>query len=148
MSPRPSFPRSSLDALEFEATTLEDARAVIDELPAGLAHRGAESTLGSIGEPSLRLRKSQAPRDRSVNAMGWAWLEELPPEVRPHELPILFPHIVNRMALVWSDREEAMTYLLELMVDDRGDRRGFPMKIAQELAQLREWREQVLRPAR
>jgi hypothetical protein len=31
------------------------------------------------------------------------------------------------------------------MVDERGDRRGFPMEVVEELAVLRDWREQRLR---
>ncbi|MGH8717374.1 MAG: hypothetical protein ACREV0_00270, partial [Burkholderiales bacterium] len=50
----------------------------------------------------------------------------------PVELERAFPRILNKIAELW-EMPEARTYFEELMVDRRGNRKGFPPKIAEEI---------------
>src|SRR5688572_24851759 len=50
----------------------------------------------------------------------------------PVELERVFPRILNKIAELW-EMPEARTYFEELMVDQRGNRKGFPPKIAEEI---------------
>jgi hypothetical protein len=129
--------RSSSNDFEFEVTTFDDARAALEAPPPGVR----TTVFGDTTDSPFR-RKAHSPRDRVLNSVAWAWLEGLPSEVRPRELAVQFPHVVNRIALLWPDDRAALEHLNSLMVDDRGDRRGFPMDVVGELATLREWREQ------
>jgi uncharacterized protein len=43
-----------------------------------------------------------------------------------------FPKIVTSLTVLWGDRD-LQPYLDKLVVDDRGDREGFPQDVMQEL---------------
>jgi hypothetical protein len=131
------------DGLEFEVTSFDAARASMDELPAGLKAASARS---DAADSTFR-RKPLAARDRVLSTEAWNWLEALPSDVRPKALALQFPHVVNQVALIWASGSESLRYLRNLMVDQRGGRRGFPMAVADELAKLYEWREKALRDA-
>lgn len=132
--------RASPADFEFEVTSFDDARAALEAPPPGVR----QTVFGDTIDSPFR-RKPQVPRDRVLSSAAWAWLEALPSEVRPRELAVQFPHVANRMAILWPDDRDTLEYLHSLMVDDRGDRRGFPMEVVEELAALRDWREQNLR---
>jgi hypothetical protein len=129
--------RSSSNDFEFEVTTFDDARAALEAPPPGVRN----TVFGDAGDSTFR-RKPHTPRDRVLSSVAWAWLEGLPSEVRPRELAVQFPHVVNRIAVLWHDDRATLENLRSLMVDDRGDRRGFPMEVAAEIASLHDWREQ------
>ena len=74
------------------------------------------------------------------------WLEKLPPEAQPKETVEQYPRLVNRIATAWKHPEELMEYIDELLVNTRGDRAGFPMKIALELATLKDYYEMNVHP--
>jgi uncharacterized protein len=50
----------------------------------------------------------------------------------PSQLERLFPHVLNRIAALW-DEPEVDAYFEELMVDNRGGRKGFPPAVVQEI---------------
>lgn len=131
------------DGLEFEVTSFDAARASLEELPPGLKSPASHSE----ATDSTRRRKAIAARDRILSAEAWSWLEALPSEVRPKALALQFPHVVNQMALIWPSGTESLRHLRDLMVDQRGGRRGFPMSVADEIAKLYEWREKAMRDA-
>lgn len=131
------------DGLEFEVTSFDAARASLEELPPGLKPAVAHSE----GSESTFRRKAVAGRDRILSAEAWNWLEALPNGVRPKALALQFPHVVNRLALIWTSGTESLRFLRNLMVDQRGGRRGFPMSVADEIARLYEWREKAMRDA-
>lgn len=129
--------RSSPMDFEFEVTTFDDARAALEAPPPGVRN----TAFGDATDSTFR-RKPRTPRERVLSSATWAWLEGLPADVRPRELAVQFAHVANRIALLWPDDRASLEYLHALMVDDRGDRRGFPMEVVAEIAVLREWREQ------
>jgi hypothetical protein len=64
------------------------------------------------------------------------WVQQLPPEVRPRQLVIQYARIANKLASLWPQPIACEKYLNELMIDERGDRQGFPAEVALELAAL------------
>ncbi len=57
--------------------------------------------------------------------------------VRPAVLARKFPRIANSIAELWRRVARCEEYLDTLVVDTRGNRSGFPLEVAQELAALR-----------
>jgi len=101
----------------------------------------AERPLGGQSQAAL-----QAPaRATSLNRRAVDWLAELPANVRPRELAMRFPHVVNNLAAVWHEREKCCEYFDSLMRDRRGGRRGFPPRVAFELTVLKRQHEALLR---
>jgi hypothetical protein len=52
------------------------------------------------------------------------------------ELEVKFPRIIERIVELWN-KDELDHYLNEIMIDDRGNRQGFPEEIASEILFLR-----------
>ena len=72
-----------------------------------------------------------------INKDVLAWLEQLPPEVRPKELAIQYPRIFNKIVELWRRPLLCEKYLDELLMDERGTRKGFPEDVATELTVLK-----------
>lgn len=85
----------------------------------GLAHSGADPFLTEFWQGPIK-----------------AWLEQLPEEIRPHQLLAGYPRVVAKMATLWDDRTAMETYLFDLLVDKRGNRRGFPAAMTAEIRRL------------
>jgi hypothetical protein len=62
---------------------------------------------------------------------------ELPPNVQPDISLVLehYPKIGTRISLLWGSAE-LHKYLNDLILDDRGDREGFPPRIAAAIMRL------------
>ncbi|MBI4937627.1 MAG: ankyrin repeat domain-containing protein [Nitrosomonadales bacterium] len=56
-------------------------------------------------------------------------------QLYPHALEKQFPRIVNKIIELW-DTPQMEAYFLDLMVDKRGDRQGFPSAVATEIYYL------------
>lgn len=91
-------------------------------------------------------RKPEAPVSLTENARKW--LAKLPEESRPVLLVEQYPRLVNRISTLWRHPDELMEYLNDLLMDTRGrgDRQGFPMAVAMELASLKDYYELNLHP--
>jgi hypothetical protein len=74
------------------------------------------------------------------------WLASLPADVRPRSLPIQFVRIANSMARAWSTPRTCLEYFDDLLIDRRGDRHGFPVDVALELAGLKNYYETSVHP--
>ena len=68
------------------------------------------------------------------------WLDALPRRVRPHSLCESYPRIANLIAAMWGDAEGLMAYFEELLIDRRGNRRGFTSEVANDLRALQLYR--------
>jgi tRNA A58 N-methylase Trm61 len=130
------------DGLEFEVTSLDQARDALEELPLGMKARSR-----SDASDSTFRRKPITARDRIVSPQAWSWLESLPSEVRPKALVVQFPHVVNQLALLWRSDADCLHHLRNLMIDERGGRRGFPVAVADEISKLYDWCEKSIRDA-
>ena len=71
-----------------------------------------------------------------------AWLRTLPVSLRPMHLCKAFPRVANRIALVWNDYDLANGVFNDLLLDRRGNRKGFPPAVAAEILRLHAYHEQ------
>ncbi len=99
------------------------------------------STWQDIPPPRSLAKNWQAHRPTTSEAkpdirLLLPWVQELPEEVRPRQLVIQYARIANRLASLWHHPAACEKYLNELMIDERGDRKGFPAEVALELATL------------
>jgi hypothetical protein len=76
------------------------------------------------------------------------WLHDLPTAVRPVALPQTYARIANRICALWNDPLRCARFLTDLMIDRRGNRIGFPPKVAMELATLGAHYESLHPPGR
>jgi hypothetical protein len=91
---------------------------------------------GTADQPSIRdarLGSRSGIRTREVQA----WLDRLPQAARALALAETFPRIAERIASLDVDAAHAARYLTQLLIDQRGDRQGFPMEVGRELLRLR-----------
>ena len=67
------------------------------------------------------------------------WIAALPVEFQPTATARVFPRIANQLATLWSMPGEMASYFSELLVDNRGGRQGFPIRVLGELHALRQY---------
>jgi hypothetical protein len=65
------------------------------------------------------------------------WLTMLAPDARPQALVTQFPRLANRVAADWKSPEMCRAFLHQLLVDQRGNRQGFPKDVARDILALR-----------
>ena len=117
-------------SLEFEKVSFSDARKVLDETgPA--AYSVAKKTENWA-------EKRTATQNEPLSDDASAWMAELPESVRPRQLALRYARIANRICQLWPERLKCERFLDDLMTDQRGGRKGFPLQIANELATLRD----------
>lgn len=85
------------------------------------------------------LQRMEYEEDKQVSQQGMKWLLSLERDYFPIELARHYPRIINRLAHTWDIPGEGVKYLDSLLLDDRGDREGFPMSVLRELIALREY---------
>jgi hypothetical protein len=115
-----------MKSLEFEKVSVDDARKALE----GESKRD--------DKPDLAAQRT-GKADAVLLEATVAWLAELPYEARPAELARQFPRIANSIAELWRRVARCEVYLDALVVDGRGDRKGFPPVVAQELTKLRNY---------
>jgi hypothetical protein len=86
--------------------------------------------------------RSAAPAQEVLSSAAAAWLRSLPPTLRPMHLCNAFPRVANRIALAWGDPDLADGVFNELLLDRRGNRKGFPPAVASEILRLHAYHEQ------
>jgi len=110
--------------LRYEHVSVGEARAAADGAPAAQAS----------GYPAGP-RTDRAPE--ILNDATLRWVVGLPPPLRPLQLGRRFPRIANKLCDLWSEPCLCNRYLSELLLDTRdGERQGFPIAVATELAAL------------
>lgn len=85
------------------------------------------------------LQRMEYEEEKQVSQKGMKWLLSLERDYFPIELARSYPRIVNKLAQTWDIPGEGTKYLDGLLLDDRGDRQGFPMSVLRELIALREF---------
>ena len=93
----------------------------------------------------MRLRDAQvrtwrrAPprdRDRILLSATHLWLRQIPSSLLPKHMCRHHPHLVNRFADCWGDKERLQALIDDLLIDKRGDRKGFSARVRGEIEQL------------
>ena len=115
-----------MKSLEFEKVSVDDARKALDGTPKAEDKPKTDMRRGPDANPVLL--------DATV-----AWIAELPYAARPSELARRYPRIANSIAELWRRVARCEEYLDTLLVDQRGDRKGFPPAVAQELTVLKNY---------
>jgi hypothetical protein len=85
-------------------------------------------------------------RSRQLEAAAIRLLETLPPTLRMVALRGQFPRILNRLADAWHSPSAFDALTGSLLIDDRGQRQGFPFEVVAELAELREYYFAMVHP--
>jgi hypothetical protein len=101
----------------------------------------------AAAEALIALRRAPTKDDLELNAEGQALLDSLEAGLRPNELAASFPRIVNQMARLWRRPREMDKYFDGLLVDTRGNRHGFSLKVLIELTTLKEHYQTTAFPA-
>ncbi len=73
----------------------------------------------------------------------FAWASTLPLDIQPRTLLYKFPRIANLMAAMWQDPNSLRRYVDDLLVDNRGNRQGFPLEVLRELFKLRAYYDEL-----
>ena len=122
-----------MKSLEFEKVSVDDARKALDG--------------PSKAEATPKIVRRSADANPVLLDATVAWMNELPYAARPTELAQRYPRIANSIAELWPRVGRCEQYLDSLLVDQRGDRKGFPMAIALEIASLRSYYTELHPPA-
>jgi hypothetical protein len=83
-------------------------------------------------------RRNAVPVDEPL-PRTFKWVARLPRDIRPLELMRAFPRIANLIASVWDEPESMHDYFDQLLVDRRGNRKGFGPDVMDELCALRDF---------
>ena len=125
--PGPNKPES----FEFEKVSVDDARKVLDD--------GVKPVV-DISRPKIDWeQRRKGAGAESLRTATLQWILKLPEHVQPRHLQLRYPRIANRIAGLWNDVAPCETYLEGLLQDKRGGRKGFPLAVAQEFANLRDY---------
>ncbi len=73
-------------------------------------------------------------------------LETLPPTLRLVALRGQFPRVLNGIADTWHSPESFAALIDSLLIDQRGQRQGFPFEVMTELTELREYYFSMVHP--
>lgn len=105
-----------------------------------------------------RIARGAPEAGESADAQSWALgprqltraavrlLEGLPAELRLVALRGQYPRILNRVAEAWPSPVAFDALTRSLLIDERGQRQGFPMQVITEITDLREHYFTVLHP--
>ncbi len=96
--------------------------------------RGGESSAGASWRGLRKNQPVSEPLPRTFR-----WIARLPKDVRPLQLLRDYPRIANTLASNWGDSVAFRASLYDLLVDRRGNRRGFPASVVAELLRLRSY---------
>ena len=104
---------------------------------------------GSAVAPQAReqdwMKRRKAQPATTLLPITIRWLVYLSPRLRPDTTSAAFPRIVNMLASLWSNTAAFKEYMNDLLVDRRGDRRGFPLEVLAELHRLHAHHEALKR---
>lgn len=94
------------------------------------------SRRGSTESPTFMRRASPVstlmPRTKH-------WISSLPFHVRPVLLAAEFARIANHLCATWHEPVSCRRYFQSLLIDRRGNRKGFPHGVLRELLALRSY---------
>jgi hypothetical protein len=92
------------------------------------------------------LRKPETSADRQLSDEAAQLVASFDPSIQPIETAKRYPRIVNRIASLWKKPSRMDDYFEDLMIDRRGNRQGFPLQVAFEIAVLQEHYRTIVFP--
>lgn len=107
--------------------------------------------IARVAKPAEQAPRSVPSRARAeppakIDAATIELLEHLPPALRLVGLRGLFPRVLNRIARAWSDPLAFSALMDSLMIDERGNREGFPFEVVKEITELRRYYFTMVHP--
>ncbi len=93
-------------------------------------------------ETKTRLRAAPIDSDRVMLSATHLWLRRVPPRIHPRHLCRYHPHLANRLAQCWGDRNRVGQFMDDLLVDRRGGRKGLSARVKTELLCLERFHSQ------
>ncbi len=87
-------------------------------------------------DPAGRVVSIDPYRSRFWQDSIEAWMTQLPEELRPVALNQSYPRVAAKLMTHWHQPSAVESYLFDLLVDQRGNRRGFGMTVVHELRRL------------
>lgn len=87
-------------------------------------------------------------RETILSASATRLLASLPSKVKLTATVEQYPHVLNRIADLWTRPHDLERAFNDLLMDDRVDRQGFPFDVVLELTGLRDFHTRFLRPKR
>lgn len=100
----------------------------------------------TVDRPTPARKITEPVAKKPLTVHGQRWLDLLPKQNRPQVLRCSFPHILERIALVWDEPARLREELQTLLVNDREARQGFPFAVIQELHGLHDYYCEELNP--
>ncbi len=94
------------------------------------------------------VRRPVDPDDLKLCQEARTLLRRLDPSVLPIHLACRFPHVMNNIARPWDRPAHLDRYFDDLIIDKRGNRKGFPFAVAVELAVLKNHYQRRVYPQR
>ncbi|MES2958127.1 MAG: hypothetical protein V4792_08060 [Pseudomonadota bacterium] len=130
-TPPPKYQPNAAGALDFEAVSIDSARAALDELPTGVGR-----VLDAVPGYWQKNRRAALASDRALTGRAMDWSVQLPENIRPLVTTERYPRIVNALAEVWDDGATRAEMFDHLLNDRRTGRRGFPIDVEREISAL------------
>jgi hypothetical protein len=94
------------------------------------------------------LRAPPTDGDRVMLSVTHVWLRRLPPRFHPKQLCRYHPHLANRLAACWGDRDRVEQFVDDLLIDRRGGRKGLSARVKTELLCVERFHSQQTTPRR
>jgi hypothetical protein len=126
-----------MDPIPFEKVSIEEARAALKK-----------ETAPAMQTNWRPARETLTPSNSVLTDEVLKWLVHLPKDIRPHSVAKQYPHIANRIVEAWAYPPKCEKFLDQLLLDQRGDRQGFPIEVAQELMTLKTYFHTHVSPQR
>ncbi len=115
----------------------------IEETVAELIKRVTRSSRETPQSTPSSMRAARVPK---IDDAAIELLESLPPALRLVDVRGQYPRILNRIAQAWSDPHRFAKLIDSLLIDDRGNREGFPFEIIKEVTELRRYYFAMVHP--
>ncbi|HWX01537.1 hypothetical protein [Collimonas sp.] len=117
-----------MKSIPFEKVSVLEAKAVLDEERRPKHEKNWEL-----------LRRLLGPADVNMQERTYEWLLSIPTETWPLWLIKHHPRIANQFADVWQRRPVCEKLFSELLLDQRGTRKGFPADVTREIMALKRY---------
>jgi hypothetical protein len=104
----------------------------------------AQKNKSAVEQAKAKIRRSVSKK--TLDGRSKLIIDSLPKALRPLAIIAEFPHIMNLIASSWHEPRIFVQTLDELMMNERGNRAGFPFAIIVELTDLREHYFSSVRP--
>lgn len=113
-------------SFNYEKVSIEEAGALLNE------------PLDDKGTVKFdEKRAPSAPHEQALMPSTRAWMDSLPDNARPLALAEKYPRIANELSHAWHFRAKFKAKMFAYMIDERGDRQGFPADVVVDLTNLK-----------